>query len=138
MQNFFVLWFIIHITWISAKRVVKALFWEDITHQATCVAVAAAVTALVCGRRYNLTRSGNFLPIFEIIINYCFAGGMVGHPVLGYRALALQHETITTSLLCHGLRIREYRKFHNLLFSYSTRIFILGKTKDLGNELTFL
>jgi len=79
------------------------------THQAShvaavvVVAVAAAVSTFIGGRGNDLTRSGNLLPIFEIIINYRLAGGVVGHPVLGDRALALQDESISSALLCHGL-----------------------------------
>lgn len=83
-----------------------------VTHQATHVAavvggvvvtVAATIAALISSRGNDLTRCGDLLPIFEIIINYRLAGGVVSHPVFGDRALALQDESIPTSLLCHGL-----------------------------------
>lgn len=70
------------------------------------VSVAGTVSTFI-GRRWNdLTRSGNLLPIFEIIINYRLAGGVVDHPVFGDRALALQDESVPSSLLCHGLFAR--------------------------------
>lgn len=68
--------------------------------------------SIVDGGWQHLTWCSNFLPIFQMIINYLLASTVIGHPMFGNGALTFQNETITATFLSHGLRRRRWTEQH--------------------------
>lgn len=68
--------------------------------------------SIVDGGWQHLTWCSNFLPIFQMIINYLLASTVISHPMFGNGALTFQNETITATFLSHGLRRRRWTEQH--------------------------